>query len=205
MAGWALFVGGVVLTNVLTFAGVFVLAVAVAVSALQLLTRHDGRLAISTTAAIILLAVLLYAFNRFSHYSHVEALMTASRLENPEGFGGLNDPINYLLTRAECVGEIALFFSIGCLAWLFRKGPKPLIAVAGADDAVTVGLVAVTILGMMYLTGLNRVGETARTAMFIYPYLILFLARNDDVKTGDLLALAGIQALVMQLIGGYFW
>jgi len=58
---------------------------------------------------------------------------------------------------------------------------------------------------LILLAGAYRTGETARAAMFIYPYFMLALvrARLDTLKAITLVA--GFQTAAMQLFGNYFW
>jgi hypothetical protein len=203
--GFALFAGGILLTNLLTFPGIFALAVAAVMSLVEVLTRRSLRLLTSTVAAAALLGLVLYALFVFAGYNHVEAFLTASRIENPEGFRALSDPVNYFLTRLECVGELAFFLSIGGLAWFFGSEAKDRATRPASSPAERVGLIGIGLLGLMYLTGFNRVGETARTSMFIYPFVVLLLAQISETRVRDLTILAGIQTLLMQLLSSYFW
>jgi hypothetical protein len=203
--GFALFAGGILLMNLLTFAGVFVLAVAGVISLVEALTRRGWRVLISTATAVVFLGIVLLCLLVFAHYNHVEAFLTASHIENPQGFRALSDPVNYLLTRLECVGELAFFLSVGCLAWFFRRGGRDRIVRARDSAGVSVAFIGLGILGLMYLAGFNRVGETARTSMFIYPFIVLLLAQAEGEQVRDLTILAGIQTMLMQLLSSYFW
>ncbi|MCH8288217.1 MAG: hypothetical protein IID12_03800 [Candidatus Marinimicrobia bacterium] len=64
---------------------------------------------------------------------------------------------------------------------------------------------------MMFLAGAYRIGESARAAMFIYPYLLFPVISHlkeinaEMYERNQLLALVFVQALVMQLFGDYFW
>lgn len=205
LLGMALLVSGVISTNLLTFAGVFTFAVGALVGGLELLAKRSWRVLIGTAVAAIVFGLLVYALGQFAHYNHLQAFMTASRIENPQGFRGLTDPINYSLTRLECVGETTFFFSIGCLAVFFRKDRKPFTVEGLTSDAGRIGFVGIATLALMYLAGLNRVGETARSCMFIYPCVMLFLRENDNLLTRDLMILAGLQTMLMQLLSHYFW
>ncbi len=205
LIGLSLFGAGIIFTNLLTFAGVFALVVGGFMGGVEWLTKRSARVMISTVVAAILLGLAIYALDKFGHYNHIQAFITASRIENPGGFRGLTDPLNYVLSRLECVGEIAFFFSIGCLALFFRKARQPLIPGKLSTDAARIGLVGMATLGLMFLAGLNRVGETARSCMFIYPFMLLFLHENDNVLTRDLMILAGLQTFLMQLLSHYFW
>jgi hypothetical protein len=203
--GVALIVVGILATNLLSFGGLFLIGVLVALTAWSVAT--GGRPAwlglafgASSLASLALLLVLRQGFG----YHHLRAFLVASRVENPQGFSGLANPAQYLVSRLEDVAEIAFFFSFGALAVLRR-------AVAGTTwshgersvRALAAG--AMGVLLAMFGTGAYRTGETARGCLFVYPYLLLLYARLDDQAIKDLVPWAAAQTAVMQQLGGFFW
>jgi len=62
----------------------------------------------------------------------------------------------------------------------------------------------ITLLAI-FASGAFRTGETARAALFIYPYFMLALRNADSIILKDILIIAGLQTTAMQLLGGYFW
>ena len=72
-------------------------------------------------------------------------------------------------------------------------------------------LAALIALGLLFLTGAPKKGETARICMFILPFLLIpviayiqktNMSRRDKVV---LLVLVFGQALFLQLIGSWLW
>ena len=205
MSGALFFVIGMLLTNLLTFVGVFFFAVSGLVGLLEYFYKRKMQVLIVTGLAACLFILLIIGLNQFAHYDHIRAFFTASHLENPRGFWGLIAPLDFVVSRVECVGEIALFFSVGCLAMLLNKDRLQLDLLAFDDDIVRVALVAIVILAALFLIGLNHTGETARSCIFIYPFLLLFFYKSDRSLLGDLVVLAGLQTVIMQLFFWFFW
>jgi hypothetical protein len=117
--------------------------------------------------------------------------------------------VRWLLFLLSCpelnVGELALFFSIGCLAMLLHKNRLQLDLLAYDNDIVRIALVAIAVLTGLFLIGLNHTGETARSCLFIYPFLLIFYYKSDHNLLKDLIVLAGLQTVVMQLLFWFFW
>jgi hypothetical protein len=205
ISGALFFVSGMLLTNLFTFVGVFFFTVSVLVGILECFYKRKLRILIVTGVAACLFGLLIFGLNQFAHYDHIRSFFTASHIENPKGFWGLIAPLDFVVSRVECVGEIALFFSVGCLAMLLNKDRLQLDLLAFDDDIVRVALVAIVILAALFLIGLNRTGETARSCLFIYPFLLLFFYKSDRSLLGDLVMLAGLQTVIMQLFFWFFW
>lgn len=204
-AGMLCFAVGLLSTNFLTFGGTFLLAVAGIVALREFLRKKNLGLLLVLAGTLLIGIFLGIGLNVIFHYDHLKAFMTASRLENPHGFMAFADPLNYLMTRIEDVAEIALFFSFGCLAVLLH--PEILLSkrIDFTDDVVSVATVGLAVLGLMFLMGTYKTGETARACLFIFPY-ILFLFRNVEENILERLVLmAGAQTVLMQLFGNYFW
>lgn len=205
MSGMLLMVSGMLLTNLLTFVGIFLFAVGALVGATEYIFKRKTGVLISTGVAMGLFGLLIYGLNQFGHYDHIQAFLTAAHIENPLGFQGLSRPLNYVVTRVECVSELALFFSIGCLAALFRRDRLQLSFRAYGNDIVRIALAAILTLGGMFVAGLNHTGETARSCLFIYPFLMLMFYKSDILLIRDLIVVAGLQTVLMQLCCYYFW
>jgi hypothetical protein len=205
-AGTVLCACGVLLVNLLTFLGVFLLALSFALALYDYFQRKSFLLLKVAVVCLGLLggvALLLYfCFD----YNHLRAFATASFLENPEGFRGFANPLGYLMTRVEVVGELILFLSLGVAAALFRRERRRQIAVEWRKNPATaITLMGLAILLSMFGAGALYTGESARVCLFIYPYLLLLLAKADIEEQQDLIVLAGFQTAGMQLFGCYFW
>jgi hypothetical protein len=199
-AGFAL---GFVATQLLSFAGLFLVA------ALGLLALH-GLWTERRAHGLALLALGLLAFAGVCAalqtqwgYDHLAAFRTASRLENPAGFRALSEPWNYAMTRVEGVAEIALFFSLPALAvLLLRIRARRPDAREPADRLLRAGCAA---LAAMLLAGAWWTGETARTCLFLYPYLVLGLRAAPAAGFGALILATGAQTVLMQSFASFFW
>lgn len=189
-----------ILVSMLTFNFLFALPI----MAVMAWNKRGGmwRLAVQL-GALGLFWALVYAL---VGYNYVHSFAIASVLENPAGFRLLSTPGDYLMTRIEDVAEIVLFL-----------GPIPILLVARAirnagwkNDLVRLSGAAIGSLLLVFLTGAYRTGETARAAVFIYPFLMLpvttELARPPVARRFSLLAgVTFAQTLLMQLVGNYFW
>ncbi|MHA1845613.1 MAG: hypothetical protein ACTSWE_15250 [Promethearchaeota archaeon] len=141
-------------------------------------------------------------------YNYINSFLIASISENPRGFRLLVDPIDYFFTRVENCLEIILFFG-PFLTALFLKGMEKL-------KENNLNLFKLTILAflsliILFLGGVYRTGETARTCLYIYPFLLFPIAQlknsNELLKIEHfkLLILVFTQSLFMQFIGFYWW
>lgn len=196
---------GIVFSNTLTFSGVLFFLVLASAGVRDYLLKRKLHLLVLLGLALLLGVVLNELSSILLGYSHFRALLGAAALENPDGFRGFSEPVNYLVTRVENVTEIAFFFSFGLLAVLFH--PKHLNSklLDISDDWNFVTLAAIAGLLLMFLAGTFRTGETARACLFIYPYLLLAIRKLEHGLLPDLILFTGAQCLVMQLFGNYFW
>jgi len=196
---------GFVITNLLTYGGVFLLGVGGLLALWEIIlwkkTLVASAMLISLLAMLLIVLIMVWRLG----YNHVQGFFTASAIENPHGFAGFIEPLKYLVTRIEDVSEIALFLSFGCLAVLFNRKLLGSSLADSSDDIATISFVGVIALFVIFLAGAYRTGETARTCLFIYPYLALAYFRVEPTVLKDLVILAGFQTAGMQLFGGYFW
>ncbi len=203
--GILLCVVGFVLTNLLTYGGTFLIGAGVLVAIQQWWKKRSTDVANAVVAAVVAFVVVMLALKAFYGYDHLQGLITASRLENPEGFRGFAAPIDYIQTRIENASEIAFFFSFGCLALLFARSASGISIRDVRRDEVVFAAAAMLTFIVILATGAFRVGEAARACMFMYPYLLLLFCRTDRSALQDVVVLAGVQTAAMQLCGSYFW
>ncbi|WP_273835360.1 hypothetical protein [Halococcus sp. PRR34] len=154
-------------------------------------------------------------------YNYLDSFLLASNQQNPGGFLLTAKPAWYVYTRLEDVAEIALFFTpflcllairgaralrrdvLGRAGWLPANAPE-------REPMLIVG-VAVGSFAALLAAGVYHTGETARGAMYLYPFLLLPVAAavkriDPDERERWLLAAAVFgQSLLMQLVGGYLW
>lgn len=198
-------VSGFVITNMLTYGGLFLVGVASVQALREFMVSRRFKIALSLIISIGVMATISTAIFLIYGYDHVQGFLTASALENPDGFQGVQMPVQYLATRVEGVCEIGLFLSVGFLAMLFHPDRLGFSWSDWRSTSVGLMLSGLVILFAMLASGAFRTGETARAALFIYPYVMLSLANADATVLRAILTAAGLQTVAMQLIGVYFW
>ncbi len=186
----------------LTFVTVLILPV---LAGCEFLRRRSVLRAAAVIAAVLASQVLIYAL---SAYDPIRAFRVASAYENPHGFTGLIDPVNYLFTRLEDVAELLLFFGPFLLVLLMRDSRTTRGKESRAWDLAL--LASGTIL-VMFMTGAFRTGETARPLAFLYACWLLPVGhyldglRPSDSGRAQLATLVFGQTIFMQLLGNFFW
>ena len=174
----------------------------------ELWTRRSLR----RTIAVVVVVILTYAIiSLISGFDYLESFLLASLLENVSeevvGWRLLWDTVNYFFTQIGNVAEI-IFFLGPYLAYLFVLG---LVRTRERPNLMKLAVVAMAAIGLMWLTGAYRTGETVRGAFYVYPFLfmpIAYLVSTKDFSrfyTFTLPLLIFLQALVMQLVGNFHW
>lgn len=140
-------------------------------------------------------------------YDYRASMMVASRLENPQGFRLLADPVSYLATRLENVAEPLLFggpvLALLLLAW-WRSTDR-------TTTESRVLILLLTLLGLAFLAGAYRTGETARACLFVVPFVAPALARTacSAIATAPArsaaLVIVGLQTIAMQSLARFYW
>jgi len=152
--------------------------------------------------------VILYFFTLsfIFDYNYVQSFLLASKIENPTGFTLLSTPINYFLTRTESVLTI-LFYSSPFLLYLGYQGVTTMLKFDKYKRLLVITASGISILLLELAAGTYRTGETARTCMFIYPYLTIpaaiFLNENRFILTEKktLIFLIVLQTIILQTFG----
>jgi len=170
-----------------------------------LLARRSLRAPLGIVASV---AAVLVFVRVVTGFDWLASLGTASRLENPEGFWLLVNPGSYLFTRLEGLTEVCLFASplvLVAAAWLLGSrslGQRELRALVGTAFGAFLA---------MLLAGAFKTGETARSCLFVAPFLVLPVAAVDEAREllpSQRALLAGAvltQSVLMQLGGQYYW
>lgn len=196
---------GIVLTNVLTYGGLFFLLIILILGVRELINHRKTGLLVILGSILAFGVIANELSGRFLGYSHYLGFINASRIENPEGFRAIAEPINYLLTRVENVADIGLFFSLGCLTALFHQD-KLKVRLFDFGNGLNVAFLSASFaILLMFLTGAFRTGETARACLFFYPYIFLVFRNLEARILTQLVYIAGAQTMIMQLFGDYFW
>lgn len=141
------------------------------------------------------------------HFTPTPKQVRTATLENTSGFLLLAEPAKYVFTRIEDVAEIALFFT----PYLCVLCVRGISALREHREAFVLSLCGILSLLGMFAAGVYHTGETARGAMYIYPFLLLPVAallRSVEPTRRDKWVLAALvfgQTLLMQFIGYYRW
>lgn len=181
----------------LTFLTLWIIPVLVAY---ELIRRRN----IIRASALILAVVAVYVAIYFaSGFNLLASFRTASAIENEHGFMLLHNPLDYLVSRLQSIGEVVLFLGpYLCLLFVrsIRESARHLEAWLALGSFM-----------LLLAAGTFRVGETARVCNFLYPLLLLPIARylhqrntNGAGKTQVAWLVFG-QTILMQAAGSYFW
>lgn len=193
---------GLILTNLLTFSGLFLFAFLGCVSFYFLLKGKWNFvwLGLMSTVVFILAFTIIYVT---TGYDQLETFLLASQSENPDGFRLFHQPFVYLMTRLEDIGEIFLFLSFGFLAVLFSK--RPGTEVFENRNINILFFSAIAAISTMLLTGAYGTGETARACLFLVPYFLILLKDIGSDQFKILFYLCLFQTFGMQMIGNFYW
>jgi hypothetical protein len=193
-----------ILANALSFGALFLPGSAMLVGLREAWTTRRVRVLVALAASGILALGIAIWLVRAKGYSHLDAFVIAARLENPGGFLLFADPWRYLATRLEGAAEIALFASLPALALLFKRH-RIRAAHDWSERSAAIACSATLVFALMLLCGAYRTGETARGALYLYPFVLLWVRDAREAPLRAAIALAGLQTALMQLAGSYFW
>lgn len=192
-----------------TFVFVFILPVLFGITLLRREKVAPLTFVLVALVGIYVLLAVVFGFNYFNSFT------IASHQQNPQGFLLLTEPLRYVYTRIEDIAEIALFFT-PFLCVLALRGTRTLwhsmrgLSAADREPLVIFGFAVLSLSGL-FILGVYHTGETARGALFIYPFLMVPVAAAiraaSPTKKRRALLVAAVfgQALLMQLIGDYWW
>jgi len=193
---------GLILTNLLTFSGLFLFAFLGCISFYFLVKGKWNFVWLSLMSAVVFVLTFTVIYST-TGYNQLETFLLASQSENPDGFRLFHQPFVYLMTRLEDIGEIFLFLSFGFLAILFSE--KSGTEVFENRNINILFFSAITAISTMLLTGAYGTGETARACLFLVPYFLILLKdiSSDNFKIMFYLCL--LQTFGMQMIGNFYW
>jgi len=193
---------GLILTNLLTFSGLFLFAFLGCISFYFLVKGKWNFVWLSLMSAVVFVLTFTVIYST-TEYNQLETFLLASQSENPDGFRLFHQPFVYLMTRLEDIGEIFLFLSFGYLAVFFSR--KSGTEVFENRNINILFFSAITAISTMLLTGAYGTGETARACLFLVPYFLILLKNisSDNFKT--LFYLCLLQTFGMQMIGNFYW
>ncbi len=176
----------------------------------KLFVKHIMKIVVIGAMVGVIYGLLFVTLN----FNYISAFLYANSLENPTGFMLFADPIQYLSTRIQDVLDILFFFG-PVLSVLCYQGLKQLRSLASSDeDACQMFIIVISALlalGLMFLSGAPKKGETARICMFILPFLLIpvasYLFKNGASRRELFIVLVLVfgQAILMQLFGSWVW
>ncbi|MBI4707199.1 MAG: hypothetical protein HY761_04675 [Candidatus Omnitrophica bacterium] len=201
LSGVLFFISGLLLMNILTFTGFFMVAASGIIALRELFINR--KLNVLLALAILLLIMLMthVCMKTYFGYDHIQAFLTAVHLE-PES---LFNPIAYIMTRLENLTMLLIFLSFGITAVLLRPEYLGLRIFDLRDNINAIFVAGILPLLLFLLIGGLYTGEIARIFLFIYPFFLLVLRNVGESTLRFLLVAAGVQTVIMQTIGGYFW
>lgn len=207
------------MTTFITFAGLLLIPVMLLS---EWLVKHE----VKQSLKVIGLTVLIYVIiNQLAGFNYLESLTVARRFESLGGSQEATQWIVYTFTRIQGVAEIIFFLGAFITYAIYdgvRKAIRKLNMKKGSIESiykefrkqpptwifslmVIFGLVGFLLMGAYYT------GETARAAMYVYPFLmVLSIATlkqmRPNLKQMKLLSTVLLaQSVLMQLLGFYVW
>lgn len=199
--GYSCLAFGLISTSLLTFSSLFLFAVGILIAAYEFLINKKKDLLIGMLGAIFLFGIILLVLKFGFHYNHIYGFITSMKHEQLVGIKFSNSFINYFLTRVEDVFEILLLLSLGILSVIFPLKVKDW----KTNKSFLIAISAMIVILGVFLNGTFRTGETARGCLFIYPFLLLLLTEKPSRILSYMILMAGLQTVLMQFLGGYFW
>ncbi|MBI4707968.1 MAG: hypothetical protein HY761_08600 [Candidatus Omnitrophica bacterium] len=201
LTGILLFVSGLLLTDLLTFSGIFLIATAGLVALREMIfSKNRNIMLILLISLFVMLLTHFYMLHSYG-YNHIQAFLTASNTEPLS----LNSALAYVMTRLENIAMLLIFLSFGILAVLLRPEFLKLRIFDLRDGINSVFFAGLIPLLLFLLMGGLYTGEIARIFLFICPFFFLLLRNVDETTIRFMIAAAGIQTCIMQTFGGYFW
>ncbi|MEC5395533.1 hypothetical protein [Bergeyella sp. RCAD1439] len=195
-------VSGLLLTNLMTFSGLFLFAFLGLFSLVQCWYRRYEVLWASVISGVgCLLGLVLVSYGTGSNW--LTTFFEASHSENPNGFMLFYSPRIYFFTRLEDICEILFFLSFPFVSYLFSPVRYGRLYSDSAVNGFSFSAFAVLLL--MFLTGAYGTGETARACLYIVPFFLLFLKQLKQSSLEVLFGWCLLQTFAMQLIGNYYW
>jgi hypothetical protein len=174
--------------------------------------KDSLRLLLMIAGIIGIYGILLFALD----FNYITSFITAVAAETAQGWELITNTSEYISSRIKNIMDILMFFG-PVLIVLFYKGFKSLknersLSATSAQLYHLVSAAVITLL-LIFVLGAYDHGETARAAMFIYPFLLIPVAiymnnykgRISRSEFGLLLLVVFGQSIIMQLIGFYIW
>lgn len=198
--GILLFITGILLTNMLTFLGLFLVATAGLVALRELFLNKRLNIMLTLFISLLIMLIVHFCMLHFYGYNHIQAFFAVTKFE-PKNIS----PLTYVMTRLENLTMLLIFLSFGISAMLFRPGFLKLRIFNLRDNINSIFFAGIIPLLLFLLIGGLYTGEIARIFLFVYPFFFLLLRNVEDSSLRFLIISAGVQTIIMQTFGGYFW
>lgn len=192
----------IVISNSLSFSGLFVIAF-LGILALVQLWKRDARFAWLGGISLMISILVFLGYYYIGGYNHWEVFRAASASENRYGFMLFSIPHIYFATRLQDIAEIMMFLSLPFITlWFDRKYSASFL-----EDSFTktVAYSAIFVLLLMFSTGAYGTGETARACLFIVPFIFILVRKIPAITFTIVYFLCVMQTLIMQTVGNFFW
>lgn len=158
---------------------------------------------------LIMLAALWWGTHILFGYNYVESFQTARGLESHLSlFEG--DMVAYAVTRLEAVMELIVFMG-PVILYFFVTACFRLVKLRQFHLPVWHAMTLIGMLMGVFISGSFATGETARAALFVWPFVIMVIAdeaRQREFYIADysvVWVLVMLQTVLMQTFGWYGW
>ena len=174
--------------------------------------KDSQRLFFMIVGIVGIYGILLFTLG----FNYINSFLIAVAAETSQGWELITNPFEYLTSRVTNIMDILMFFG-PVLIVLCYKGYVSLKKdkLNSESSAKLFNLVTAAIITLLaiFILGAYDHGETARAAMFIYPFLLIPVAfylshysnRVPKYEMGILLTVLFGQAIFMQLVGNFIW
>lgn len=155
------------------------------------------RLLILLFSTITASALILSLVSLNTDYNYIRSLLVASKSENPNGFYLFENPLNYFVTRVECIIEIGVMLSVSTF-FKFSKSRSSITAY-NIEHFYLLFLVIFLFLGTF------RTGEAARVTLFIIPIFVLLISKVRKPILITIIKITAIHTTLFGFFGDFFW
>ncbi|RJQ18463.1 MAG: hypothetical protein C4560_07240 [Nitrospiraceae bacterium] len=203
LPGFMMFFAGLLLVNLHTYLGLFLLGTSGIVAMHMIIVHRKFGLFKALVICLLLMLFVHLFLDYYYGYSHIKAFLTASSFEDTTSI--LDNPVMYIMTRLENGTMFAIFLSLAILALFFHPSILNNRIFDWRNDVNMVFVYGIAPLVPFLLMGGLYTGEIARICLFMYLFFVLILTKLQERWLRILLVTTGIQTAVMQTIAGYFW
>jgi hypothetical protein len=204
--GILLLTTGFLITGLLNYGVLFLLGVGGLVALYEIIKLKKFNVLIGMLACVISFLAVLFILKFSFNYDYLQTFITASKMENILSINFIYDIRNYGLTRFEDVSEIAFFLSFPILAIVTLDAMKlKEFKNIFNNKHLVVAFSGILTLLFVFIIGTYKTGETTRSCLFIFPYLLLLILNKEKEDYQWMIILAALQTSIMQIFFGFYW